>query len=293
MNSAESPLNGRVAIVTGSSRGIGRELVLRLAGEGARVVVSGKSENAQEALPGTIHSVAEEVEALGGQALAVRCDVREESQVANVVEATVQHFGRLDIVINNAGALWWEPVLQTPVKRYDLMWQINVRAAFLTSYYALPHLVRNGWGHIIMNSPALSTTGHPGKAAYMTTKHGMTAVALGVAAEHMDDNVAANAIWPATPIDSAATRNWGSDKMGTPEQWRTPEIYVDAVMQVLTSEPRTFTGRAVTDEQVLRERGWSAERLDSYWVGGQAPADPIWIDDRLADGNGLPTRTMG
>ncbi|TDW17687.1 SDR family oxidoreductase [Kribbella kalugense] len=275
-------LAGRVAVVTGSSRGIGRALVLALAAAGADVVVSGKSETEDPRLPGTIHSVAEEVQSLGARAIAVRTDVRSESQVEALIQRTVDEFGRVDIVVSNAGALWWERVIDTPPKRYDLIWQVNVRAAYLAAYYALPHMVRQGWGHLLTNSPAITTAASPGKAAYMTTKMGMSRLALGIAAEHLDDNVAANALWPAAPIDTAATRNWGSAKMGEPTQWRRPEIYVDAALEILTSEPRTCTGRMVTDEEILTERGWSAEDLDDYWLTGDAPAEPLWIDGRTS-----------
>lgn len=274
-------LAGRVAVVTGGSRGIGRALVLALARAGVAVVVAGKSETENPQLPGTIHSVAGEVRALGGRALPIRTDVRDEAAVEALIGRTVEEFGRIDIVISNAGALWWEQVTDTPPKRYDLMWQVNVRAAFLAAYYALPHMVSQGWGHLLTNSPAITTTPSPGMAAYMTTKMGMTRLQLGIAAEHLVDNVAANALWPAAPIDTAATRNWGSAKMGEPAQWRRPEIYVDAAMQILTSEPRTCTGRMVTDEEILTERGWSAQDLDGYWLTGRAPDSPLWIDGRI------------
>src|ERR1017187_9091125 len=137
--SAQRPLDGRVAVVTGSSRGIGRAMALRLAGEGASVVITGKSESGTQKLPGSIHTVVAEVEAAGGSALAVRVDVRHEAEVKAMVDATVERFGRLDVLINNAGALWWQPILETPPKRYDLMWGINVRAAYLCAYHALPH----------------------------------------------------------------------------------------------------------------------------------------------------------
>ena len=276
-------LTGRVAVVTGSSRGIGRSLALALGAAGANVVVAGKSEVEDERLPGTIHSVAEEVRSLGVRTLAIRTDVRQDQDMATLIQRTVDEFGRVDIVVSNAGALWWERVIDTPPKRYDLMWQVNVRAAYLAAYYALPHMVRQRWGHLLTNSPSISTSPAPGMAAYMTTKMGMSRLELGIAAEHLADNIAANALWPAAPIDTAATRNWGADKMGEPAQWRRPEIYVDAAMQILTSEPRSCTGRMVTDEEILTERGWTAEELDSYWVAGQAPKNPLWIDGRLLE----------
>jgi citronellol/citronellal dehydrogenase len=276
-------LSGRVAVVTGSSRGIGHALALALGAAGADVVVAGKSEIEDARLPGTIHSVAAEVRALGVRTMAIRTDVRKEQDVEALIQRTVDELGRVDIVVSNAGALWWERVIDTPPKRYDLMWQVNVRAAYLAAYYALPHMVRQQWGHLLTNSPAVSTAPTPGMAAYMTTKMGMSRLELGIAAEHFADNIAANALWPAAPIDTAATRNWGADKMGEPAQWRRPDIYVDAAMQILTSEPRSCTGRMVTDEEILTECGWTSQELDSYWVTGIAPKNPRWIDGRLLE----------
>ena len=280
LNDHTQTLAGRVAIVTRASRGIGRAFALRLAREGAAVVVAAKSEAGTERLPGSIHSVAAEIEAAGGRALAVRTDVRSEEAIAAMTAATIERFGRIDILINNAGALWWERVLDTPPKRYDLMWEINVRASFLCAYYALPHMIRGGWGHIVNCSPPISTEPSPGYVAYMTTKMGMTRIAIGIAAEYRAQNVAANALWPATPIESQATINWQSAKVGTPAEWRTPEILCDALLEILTSDPQTCTGRQLIDEAFLRERGWSEERLASYWLTGRAPEHPIWIDGR-------------
>ena len=275
--STQSPLEGRVAVVTGSSRGIGRAMALRLVREGAAVVITGKSESGTEKLPGSIHSVAAEVEAAGGSALAVRVDVRHEDEVKAMVDATVERFGRLDILVNNAGALWWQPILQTPPKRYDLMWEINVRAAYLCAYYALPHMVSNRWGHIINCSPPISTQPSPGHVAYMTTKMGMTRLAIGIAAEHAADGIASNSLWPVTIIESLASINWG---LGDRSQWRSPEILCDALMEIVTTEPPSLTGRQILDEPFLRERGWTDERLDAYWLEGRPPEHPVYIDGR-------------
>jgi citronellol/citronellal dehydrogenase len=160
------------------------------------------------------------------------------------------------------------------------MWQINVRAAYLCTYYALPRMIENGWGHIVNCSPPISTEASPGYVCYMITKMGMTRLAIGVAAEHKNDNVAANALWAATPIESQATINWGSEKMGDRNHWRSTEIYCDAVMEILRTEPKELTGRQLTDEEILRERGWSQEDLDAYWLGDRPPRDPVWIDGR-------------
>lgn len=274
------PLEGRVAVITGASRGIGREFALRLADAGADIVVTGKSEIDSERLPGTIHSVADEVRERGQRALPVRVDVRAEEAVKEMVDRTIDEFGRLDILINNAGALWWERVLDTPPNRVALMHEVNLRAAYLTTYYALPHMIAGGWGHIIMNSPPITTEPTPGYAMYYCYKMGMTRLAIAVAAEHAADNIAANSLWPATPIESFATRNWPADKMGRPEQWRTPDILCDALMEIVTSEPSSCTGRQLIDEDLLRERGWDDERIDAYWLTGARPDEPMWIDHR-------------
>ncbi len=260
------PLAGRTAIVTGASRGIGRAFALRLAREGAAVVVAAKSEVGTERLPGSIHDVVAAIDAAGGRALAVRTDVRSEDAIAAMVAAAAERFGSVDIVVNNAGAMWWEPVLGTPAKRYDLMWEINVRASFLCAQYALPHMLRRGWGHIVNCSPPITTDANPGYVAYMTTKMGMTRVAIGIAAEMREHNIAANALWPATVIESQVTANLPPERIGTPDQWRTPEILCDALMEIVGNEPMACTGRQLIDEVFLRERGWSEERLDSYWV---------------------------
>src|ERR1700686_1288877 len=275
--SPQGLLHGRVAVVTGSSRGIGRAMALRLAREGASVVITGKSEAGTEKLPGSIHTVAAEVEAAGGVALPLRVDVRHEDEVKARIDATLAHFGRLDILGNNAGALWWQPILETPPKRYDLMWEINVRAAYLCAYYALPHMVEQHWGHIINCSPPIGTEPSPGHVAYMTTKMGMTRLAIGIAAEHASHGIACNSLWPVTIIESLASINWG---LGDRSQWRSPEILCDAMMEILRSEPPSLTGQQILDEPFLRSRGWTQAQLDAYWLEGKPPDHPVYIDGR-------------
>jgi citronellol/citronellal dehydrogenase len=273
---ASGRLDGRVAVVTGSSRGIGRVMALRLAAEGAAVVVTGKSEQPTEKLPGSIHTVVEEIAAAGGRAIAVRLDVRKEEEVATMVRRTLDELGSLDILVNNAGALWWKPVLETPLKRYDLMWEVNVRGSFICAQQALPHMIRNGFGHIVMCSPPIGAEPNPGYVAYMTTKMGMTRLAIGIAAEHERDNVACNSLWPVTLIESLATINYG---VGDRSMWRSPEILADALAEIVSSDPRQLSGRQLLDEPFLRERGWTQERLDAYWLEGP-PKDPVYIDGR-------------
>ncbi len=265
---------GRVAIITGASRGIGKAVALRLAAEGAKVTVAAKSDGSDNGseLQGTIHDTVREIEEAGGEALAVKVDVRDEEQIKNMVDATVERFGRLDILFNNAGAIWLRSVLDTPPKRFDLIMSVNVRAAYLASWYALPHMIKNGWGHILMFSPELHTDPSPGMGPYMVSKLGMTRIALAIAAEHKSDNVAANSIWPVTMIETAAVVNNG---LGDETQWRSPEIICDAVSELFSREPSTATGRSLTDEQILGEVGITD--FDQYWVKGTPPENPMLI----------------
>ena len=267
-------LHGRVALVTGASRGIGKALAIRMAREGADVVVAAKSEQSTERLPGSIHETAEEIRALGRRAVAVPTDVRDEESVRRMIERAVEELGRLDILVNNAGAIWLQPILQTPAKRFDLVMGVNVRAAYLACYYALPHMVKQKWGHVLNMCPRLSTRPSPGKVAYMISKLGMAYVALGLAAEHAADNIAGNTLWPRTIIESQASINWN---MAGRAQWRTPEIVCDASMAIFAQEPRTCTGRQWIDEEALAELAGVTD-FDRYWCEGKPPEHPIYID---------------
>jgi citronellol/citronellal dehydrogenase len=267
-------LRGRVALVTGASRGIGKALAIRLAREGADVVVAAKSEQSTDRLPGSIHETADEIRAAGGRALAIPTDVRDEEAVRHMIGRTVDEFGRIDILINNAGAIWLQPILETPPKRFDLVMGVNTRAAFLACHYALPHMVKQQWGHVLNMCPLLSTRPSPGKVAYMISKLGMAYVALGLAAEHAADNIAGNTLWPRTIIESQASINW---QMADRSQWRTPEILCDASMAILAQEPRTSTGRQWIDEDALGELA-GITSFDHYWCQGKPPANPIYID---------------
>ncbi len=273
-NPLHPDLKGRVALVTGASRGIGKALALRLAQEGAAVVIAAKSEESTDRLPGSIHQTAEEVRALGSKALAVPADVRDEDAIRAAVHRAIEEFGRLDILVNNAGAIWTKPILETPPKRFDLMMGINVRAAYVSSYYALPHMVKQRWGHIINMCPGLTMTPSPGKVGYMISKLGMARLAIGLAAEHQQDNVAANALWPRTIIESQASINWN---MADRSQWRTPEILCDACMAIFAQEPASYTGKQLLDETVLTELA-GMTNFDHYWCEGKPPEKPIYID---------------
>ena len=267
-------LGGRVAVVTGASRGIGKALAIRLAQEGADVVVAAKSEQSTERLPGSIHETAEGIRATGRRALAVATDVRDEDAVRNMIERTIAEFGRLDILVNNAGAIWAQPILETPPKRFDLMMSVNVRAAYIASYYALPQMVKQQWGHVLNMCPRLSNEPSPGRVGYMISKLGMARLAIGLAAEHAKNNIAGNALWPRTIIESQASINW---KMADRSQWRTPEILCDASLAILGKEPRSCTGRQWIDEEALGELA-GITNFDHYWCEGKAPSNPIYID---------------
>jgi len=274
MQALHPDLKGRVAVVTGASRGIGKALALRLAREGADVVIAAKSEHSTELLPGSIYDAAKEVEALGRRALAVPTDVRDENMVRALIERTIDTFGRIDILINNAGAIWTQPLLNTPPKKFDLMMQVNVRAAYLTAYYALPHMVKQRWGHILNMCPSMKLQPQPGRVCYMISKLGMAQLAIGIAAEHAADNIAANTLWPRTMIESQATINW---KMGDRSTWRTPEIMCDACMAIFAQEPAAYSGHQLIDEQVLTNLA-GMHNFDQYWCEGKPPAKPVYID---------------
>jgi citronellol/citronellal dehydrogenase len=267
-----STLGDRVAIITGASRGIGRALALGLARNGCKVVVAAKSVESTEKLPGSIHSVAREIEALGAQALPVQVDMRDAGQIEDLVAQAKEHFGRIDVLVNNAGALWWRPLLDTPPQRFDLVMGVNVRAAFLAARAVLPHMIERGWGHIVNLSPPLDPSALPGKIAYLISKFGMTFLTLGLAEEVRSANVAVNSLWPVTIIESQASINW---KLGDRTQWRKPDILVECVLRMVRKEPRELTGRALLDEDFLREEGVTDFRPYAC-VPGTQPSRLSW-----------------
>jgi citronellol/citronellal dehydrogenase len=241
-------LQGRVAIVTGASRGVGRAVALRLAEAGCSLCVAAKSLESRPDLPGSIHETVEAIEKLGGKAIAQRTDVRSAADLENMVAAAVKAFGKVDILVNNAGALWWRDVVDTPPKRFDLVMEVNARAAFIASHYALPHMIAGGWGHIINMSPPVNVAHAPHKTAYFISKFGMTLVAHGLAGEVADKNVACNALWPVTLVESQATINFG---IGDRSQWRKADILADATAAICSFEPKELTGNALSDEEAL------------------------------------------
>ena len=248
---------------------MGRACALALAREGVDVVLAAKSTEDTPRLPGTIYSVAAEVEALGARALPLVCDVRDRGRIRSVVAETVGRLGRLDILVCNAGALWWKPLMETPEKRYDLVMKVNLDATFFACQEAIPHMREHGWGHIVIMSPPLDVSWLPGHIAYLISKLGMTMIALGLAQELAGDNIAANALWPVTIIESQASKNIG---LGDPSMWRKADILADAVVAIVRHEPARLTGRALLDEPFLRSLG--EEDFEKYSVvpGSRIPA---------------------
>eukprot|EP01099_Mayorella_cantabrigiensis_P001145 TRINITY_DN1482_c0_g1_i1.p1 TRINITY_DN1482_c0_g1~~TRINITY_DN1482_c0_g1_i1.p1 ORF type:complete len:303 (-),score=82.28 TRINITY_DN1482_c0_g1_i1:88-954(-) len=245
------PLKGQVAIITGASRGIGRQVALTFAQAGINVVVAAKSTEDKSNLPGTIYSVAEEVRKFGVEALPIKCDVRQEADIVAMVEATIQKFGRVDILVNNAGALWWKKMVDTPMKRYDLINDVNARATFCASKTVLPYMLKQGHGHIINMSPPVDLSMLSGKIGYCISKFGMTLVAHGLGQEVKGTGVACNALWPATMIESFATINF---QMGERSLWRKAEILADCCLMIVKENANEFTGHALIDEDYMRSR---------------------------------------
>jgi citronellol/citronellal dehydrogenase len=240
-------LRDKVILVTGASRGVGAAVAIACAREGAHVALASKTVDPNPRLPGTLGDVARQVRELGREALIVPTDVRDEAQVEKMVADTVSVFGRLDGLVNNAGAIFWSPVADWPTKKFDLVFGVNVKAAFLASRAAIPHLRKQG-GHVIMMSPPIHPEAAPGKGPYLVSKIGMTMLAQAIDAE--EDAVSACALWPVTAIKSAATENLG---MGGPKDWRSADILADSTVALLAQDPRKAKFRAWLDEDVLRE----------------------------------------
>lgn len=265
-------LAGQVAIVTGASRGIGRAVALKLAAEGADVVLAAKTVEPDPRLPGTLPEVAAAVEKLGRRALAVRTNVRDVGDLERLVAETKQVFGRIDILVNNAGALWWYPVVETPPRKFDLVMEVNVRASFILCHLVAPLMIAQRSGHIINMSPPIDLSVLPGRVGYMISKFGMTMLAQGLAEELRPYSVAVNALWPRTIIESQATINFG---LGERSQWRKADIMADAVFELVRHRPARYTGQALLDEQVLRDAG--VTDFSGYaCVPGTEPAPLTW-----------------
>ena len=249
-------LKNKTIFITGASRGIGRAIALRAARDGANIAVVAKTDVPHPKLPGTVHDVAREVEAAGGRAIACVCDIRNEDQVLTAVGKTVKAFGGIDVLVNNASAISLTPTLDTEMKRYDLMHQINTRGTFLCSKACIPHLTRAENPHVLMMAPPLTLDPKwfAPHLAYTIAKYGMSLCVLGLSEELMDAGIAVNALWPRTIIATAAVQNLlGGDPVTA--RARGPEIVADAAHVIFSRPSRAFTGQFWIDEEVLRSAG--------------------------------------
>ena len=251
-------LAGKKIFVTGGSRGIGLAIAVRAAKDGAMIAIAAKTSEPNPKLPGTIHTAASEITAAGGKALAIQCDLRDENQISAAVDQAAKEFGGIDILINNASAINLTPTLQTPAKRFDLMFDVNVRGTFLTSQAALPHLQESAKAgrnpHILTLSPPLSMKAKwfRNHVAYTMAKYGMSMCVLGMAEEFKREQIAVNALWPRTAIDTAALAMIpGVDTAAC----RTPEILADAAYVILNRESASCSGNFFVDDEVLASEG--------------------------------------
>jgi citronellol/citronellal dehydrogenase len=256
-------LSGRTIFMSGGSRGIGLAIAVRAARDGARVALVAKTAEPHPKLPGTIYTAAEEIEKAGGEALPIVGDIRDVDMVESAVASTVERFGGIDIVVNNASAINLAPMRDLPVKRFDLMQQINARGTFVVTQACLPHLRESSHAHVLTLSPPLSADPRwlAGHSAYTLSKMGMTFITLGVAADEAEAGIGANCLWPRTIIATAAVQNLlgGDEAMA---RARTPEIVADAAHAILLRDPRSCTGNAFMDDEVLAEAG--VTDLDRY-----------------------------
>ena len=251
-------LAGKKIFITGGSRGIGLAIAIRAAKDGAMIAIAAKTNEPNPKLPGTIHTAASEITAAGGKALAIQCDLRDENQISAAVDRAAKEFGGIDILINNASAINLTPTLQTPAKRFDLMFDVNVRGTFLTSQAVLPHLqesAKDGRNpHILTLSPPLSMKAKwfRNHVAYTMAKYGMSMCVLGMAEEFKREKIAVNALWPRTAIDTAALAMIpGVDTAAC----RTPEILADAAYIILNRESASCSGNFFVDDEVLASEG--------------------------------------
>jgi citronellol/citronellal dehydrogenase len=256
-------LKGKTLFITGASRGIGLAIAKRAARDGANIAIAAKTAEPHPKLPGTIYTAAEEIEQAGGKALACLTDIRDEEQIKAAVAKTVEKFGGIDILINNASAISLTPTVATEAKRYDLMHGVNVRGTFLCSKACIPHLKKSKNPHILMNSPPLNMESRwfANHVAYTMTKFGMSMCVLGMSEELRADGIAVNALWPRTVIATAAVQNLLGGEQ-TMRGARTPEIMADAAWAILTKPSREVTGNFFIDEEVLKKEG--VTNFDKY-----------------------------
>ena len=270
-------LQGKTLFITGATRGIGKAIGLAAARDGANVVVAGKSNAPNPKLPGTIHSAAAEMEAAGGKALALELDVRDEAAIPVAMNRAADRFGGIDVLVNNASAIFLAGTAATPAKRWDLMSQVNARGTFLCTQAALPFLGKAANPHVLMLSPPLDLQARwfAPHVAYTIAKFGMSLCVLGMAEEFRPLGIAVNALWPRTVIDTAALNLLGGAELA--RHARRPEIVADAARAILLRDARTATGNFYLDDEVLRAEG--VQDLSGYAVvPGATLAPDLFVD---------------
>ena len=274
-------LKDHTLFITGASRGIGLAIALRAARDGANIAIAAKTDTPHPRLPGTIFTAAEEITKAGGNALPLVVDVRNEAQVKSAIERTAATFGYIDIVVNNASAVQRTPVVDTDMRRFDLMHQINTRGAFMVSKYAIPHLEKARNPHILMNSPPVDVQEKwfAGSTGYSIAKYGMSLVVLGLAGELRDRGIAVNALWPRTTVATAAIKNRiGGDRVM--RMSRTPDIMADAAYLVFQKPAKSFTGNFLIDDTFLAGEG--VADFEKYRVDASEPLVPmVFVPDEL------------
>ncbi|MCX7553117.1 NAD(P)-dependent oxidoreductase [Marinicella sp. S1101] len=271
-------LHNKTIFITGASRGIGREIALTCAKQGANVVIAAKSAEPHPKLPGTIHTVAEEVEQAGGQALAIQLDVRDEGAVNAAVEQAAKHFGGIDALINNASAIALTRLQDTDVKRFDLIHQINTRGTLVCSKAAIPYLKQSDNGHIITLSPPMNMAKHwlGPFIPYTLSKYGMSLLTLGLAEELRGDGVSACALWPQTAIATAAVQYALDERIM--KKSRTPAIMADAALAILQTDDLSFSGQTCIDEGVLRDQGITDFEPYKYDASAESLERDLYLD---------------
>ena len=272
----------KTVIMSGGSRGVGLEIAKALGKDGANIAILAKTTEPHPTLPGTIFTAADEIEEVGGTALPIVCDIRYEDQVEAAVEETVNKFGGIDICINNASAIHLTDTVNTPMKRYDLMHNINVRGTFMLSQKCIPHLIKGDNSHILTLSPPLDIARKwfGMTLAYTTAKYGMSLVAHGLAEELGKHNVASNCLWPRTSLDTAAVRNVIGKELVKGS--RKPSIYADAAYAVLKRDSSSCTGNFFLDQDVLEEEG--VTDFDQYAIDPEAKlVSDFFVDDNPDD----------
>jgi citronellol/citronellal dehydrogenase len=276
-------LKDKTLFISGGSRGIGLAIALKAARDGANVTIAAKTAEPHPKLPGTIYTAAEEIEAAGGKALPVVCDIRDEHQVGEAVGRTVERFGGIDIAVNNASAIQLTGTLETDMKRFDLMHQINTRGTFVVSKLCVPHLKKAANPHILNLAPPLDMAAKwfRNHVAYTMAKFGMSMCTLGMSAEFAKDGIAVNSLWPLTAIDTAAVRNLlGGDTVAAMS--RSPDIMADAAYAIFNRNSRAATGNFYIDEEVLRAEG--VTDFSVYAPGAKgALAGDFFVPDAVFD----------